>query len=85
MESNQCMVMVFVVIFQGDEADCMYFVEEGEVSIMIKQQVINRLILFVLYLPSMFRLCSLTLPSNHIVLLDLIMLPSRLRRRRILR
>ena len=27
-------------LFQGDDADCMYFVEDGEVRIMMKQQVI---------------------------------------------
>ena len=35
------MLMGLVFLLQGDEADCMYFIEDGEVSITVKNKVIN--------------------------------------------
>ena len=52
-------------MFQGDDADCMYFVEDGEVRVMIKAQVITELP-FVLFLHCHFSYTS----YNHIVQRD---------------
>ena len=55
----------FFFVFQGDDADCMYFVEDGEVRVMIKAQVITELP-FVLFFHCHFSYTA----YNHIVQRD---------------
>lgn len=41
-------VSVKYLVFQGDSADCMYFVEDGEVRITIRNMVSHKLVLVLL-------------------------------------
>ena len=43
-------MMMFKLYFQGDSADCMFFVEEGEVKITVKNKV-NMVILSIPSIP----------------------------------
>ena len=48
---------VFSVYFQGADADCMYFIEEGEVKITVKNKVTIVFLRVLLIMSHLMRLC----------------------------